>query len=103
MSATIVVLYPHPKDSARFEEAYVNHHLPLMRRLLGPEVPLPTYRALGTTEQPAAFYRMAEIHFETMAQLVEFASSEQAELARASSRDVSTGGSPLVFVCERHP
>jgi len=45
---------------------------------------------------------MAEIHFETMARLLEFASSEQGQLARASAQDVSTGGPPIVLVCERY-
>ena len=103
MSAKIVVLYPQPLDPVLFEQAYVATHLPLMRRLLGPGVPLPTFRTLSTPNRPAPFYRMAEIHFETLAQLRGFAASEQIELARSSSQHVSTGGPPLVLVCERQP
>jgi uncharacterized protein (TIGR02118 family) len=99
MSMKIVVLYPRPVDPAAFEAAYHGEHMPLMRRLLGPETALPTFRAVqGSTEAP--FYRMAEIHFRDRAALSEFARSERAQIGRASSEKVSTGGPPIVFVVE---
>jgi uncharacterized protein (TIGR02118 family) len=103
MNAKIVVLYPHPVDSGLFEQRYVAEHLPLMRRLLGPRVALPTFRTLSTPGRPAPFYRMAEIHFDTLAQLQKFAASEDSQIGRASSQHVSTGGAPLVFVCQAQP
>jgi uncharacterized protein (TIGR02118 family) len=101
MSAKIVVLYPQPKDPEQFEISYVGQHLPLMRRLLGPDVSLPTYRIRSTPQRPTPFYRMAEIHFPTLAELIAFAALEDSPVARASSEEVSSGGAPIVFVCER--
>jgi hypothetical protein len=46
---------------------------------------------------------MAEIHFAGRAELDAFIGSEGAERARRSAEEVSTGGRPIVFVCERDP
>jgi uncharacterized protein (TIGR02118 family) len=96
----IVVLYPQPTDPEAFEQQYVKHHLPLMRQLLGPDVPLPTFKPDHSAERPAPFYRLAEIHFRDRAQLAEFVRSGKAAIGGESSERVSTGGKPTVLVCE---
>jgi uncharacterized protein (TIGR02118 family) len=101
--AKVMVLYPQPTDPAAFERQYVSAHLPLMRRLVGPDVPLPTYRTLDTEHRPAAFYRVAEIHFESLEALQEFAAREAAGEGAVSSRSVSTGGLPIVLICVEQP
>lgn len=101
MTVKLVVLYPHPVDEIEFERRYVGKHLPLMRELVGPDVPLLTYRVLGTAEQTLPYYRVAEIHFGDMEHLERFARSEKARRGRESSIDVSTGGTPVFLVCEQ--
>lgn len=96
----VVVLYPHPSDPEAFEREYVEGHLPLMRRLLGPDVPLPTFKPDSSPQRPAPYYRMAEIHFSDRSQLAEFVRSGKAAIGGESSERVSTGGKPIVFVCE---
>ena len=63
MTVRLVVLYPHPNEEEEFEKYYNQVHMPLMRKLVGPEVPLPTYKTLSTPERKAEYYRVAEIHF----------------------------------------
>ena len=103
MRAKVMVLYPQPTDPVEFERQYVSAHLPLMRRIVGPEVPLPTYRTLPTQHRPAQFYRVAEIHFDSLEALQEFAAKERAGEGAVSSRAVSTGGPPVVLICLEQP
>lgn len=101
MTVKLVVLYPQPEDAAEFERQYVGKHLPLMRQLVGPEVPLPTYRTVSTPERPARYYRVAEIHFPDMQSLEAFAKSDRGRAGRESSLRVSTGGKPTFLICEQ--
>jgi uncharacterized protein (TIGR02118 family) len=100
MTIKLVVLYPRPEDEAEFEREYVGKHLPLMRELVGPDVPLPTYRTVDTPGRPAQYYRVAEIHFPDMPSFQAFAQSDRGRLGRESSLRVSSGGKPTFLVCE---
>jgi uncharacterized protein (TIGR02118 family) len=98
MAVKLLVLYPHPKDEDEFERVYNGEHLPLMRRLVGPGVPLLTYRTVGAPDR--SYYRTAEIHFEDMAHFTRFLQSDPKGTGRASAEKVSTGGPPVFLVCE---
>jgi len=100
MAIKLVVLYPRPDDEAEFEREYLGKHLPLMRALVGPDVPLPTYRTIGTPSRLARYYRIAEIHFPARPSLQAFVESEGGRLGRESSLRVSSGGKPTFLVCE---
>ena len=100
MTIKLVVLYPHPIDADEFERLYVGKHLPLMRELVGPGVPLPTYRTIGSGERQPPFYRVAEIHFRSMDHFNEFTGSGRSKIGHESSVKVSTGGKPIYLVCE---
>ena len=41
MTAKLLVLYPKAADPDAFEKRYHGQHMPLMRELVGPDVPLP--------------------------------------------------------------
>ena len=58
-------LYPKPLDPEAFEARYHGQHMPLMRELVGPDRPLPTFRILGGTRSETPFYQIAEIHLPT--------------------------------------
>lgn len=100
MTVKLVVLYPHPLDVEQFEQDYNQHHLVLMRELVGPDVPLPTYKVISPKEGSSPYYRVAEIHFNDRARLQEFATSEKAQIGKASSEKVSTGGKPILLICD---
>ncbi len=104
MPAKLVVLYPHPREPEAFERQYVEEHLPLMREIVGPDTPLPTYKTVSGPKRSAAYYRVAEIHFPSMEALTRFIQrSERLEEGRRSSNALSTGGTPIVLMCERQP
>jgi uncharacterized protein (TIGR02118 family) len=98
MPVKLIVLYPHPVDVDAFERRYHGDHLPLMRRLIGPGVPLLTHLTVGPPDRP--WYRVAEIHFDDMAHFTRFLQSDPQGTGRASAEKVSTGGPPVFVVCE---
>ena len=98
----VVVLYPPPTDPAAFEAAYHGQHMPLMHWLVGDTAALPTFKVIDTGRAPP-FYRMAEIHFADRAALDAFIASDATAVGGRSLRAVSTGGAPIVFVCEGDP
>ena len=101
MPVKLVVLYPHPRDVDSFERQYVGKHLPLMRELIGPGVPLRTYRTVGAPDRP--YYRVAEIHFADMAHFQRFLQGDPTGRGRESATAVSTGGPPVFLVCDEQP
>jgi uncharacterized protein (TIGR02118 family) len=99
MSVKLVVLYPKPTDIDEFERRYHGEHLPLMRSLLGPDVPLPTYRVNSPSGAEPPYYRVAEIHFADLQRFHAFVASDPAQTGRESSLKVSTGGPPTFLLC----
>lgn len=97
MTAKLIVLYPRPTDVEAFEQRYHAHHMALMRRLVGPTIPLPTYLVAGRRATP--FYRVAEICFPSADALRQFTHSPAAIEGLTSSRDVSSGGDPIYLSC----
>ena len=64
----VVVLYPSPTDVAAFERTYTQDHVPMVtaenfkgiRKFVASKI-------VGTPDgSPAPFYRIAELHFQTM-------------------------------------
>lgn len=68
-----------------------------MRRLIAPASRVPTFRVRGP--QGAPYYRMAEIHFVSLAELYTFGSSDDARVARRSAQ-AAAGVEPITLVCE---
>jgi hypothetical protein len=92
-----IVLYPRPLSEADFERSYHGEHLPLMRSLIVPAERLRTFKLSGPAGAP--FYRLAEVDFPNIEELYAFVRSGPGAGARRSAQKVSTGGTPLVFVC----
>jgi len=100
--AKLVVLYPYPQDVDVFERAYTEEHLPMVNesRLKGIAKFVAT-KVVGTADGSAPpFYRMAELHFPSLATLQECASSAGAQEAVAHAVSISSGGKPLFLVAE---
>ncbi len=98
MTAKLIVLYPRPVDVDAFERRYHAHHMVLMRRLVGPGIPLPTY-LVSHGRAASTFYRVAEIVFSDRDALLAFTRSAGAREGLESSRAVSTGGEPTYLTC----
>jgi uncharacterized protein (TIGR02118 family) len=101
LSIKLIVLYPPPVDEAAFERAYHTQHMPFMRSVISPSERVPTFRVTRSSGTP--IYRVAQIDFENIAELEAFGRSEAGKRARRSSESVSTGGAPLVLICEKDP
>lgn len=99
MAARLIVLYPPPLDAEAFERDYFGSHMPLMRRLVGPEIVLTTHRVRNSTGARQDIYRVAEIEFASMDALRTYVASDRAREGQASSEKVSAGGRPTYLVC----
>jgi uncharacterized protein (TIGR02118 family) len=99
MAARLIVLYPSPRDPEAFERDYFENHMPLMRRLVGPNVVLTTHRVRNVAGGRQDIYRVAEIQFAGMEALRTYVASDRAREGQASSEKVSTGGPPTYLVC----
>lgn len=100
--AKLVVLYPYPPDVDAFERAYTEEHVPMVNEnsMKGITKFVAT-KVLGTADGSAPpFYRMAELHFPSLAVLQECASSASAQEAVAHAVSISSGGQPLFLVAE---
>jgi uncharacterized protein (TIGR02118 family) len=98
--AKIVVLYPRPTDIAAFEKAYVEDHVPMVPRFPGITRFVQT-KVVGTPSgETAPFHRIAELYFPSMDILKTAASSRDAQQAVAHAVSISSGGSPIILVCE---
>ena len=102
MGAKLVVLYPYPQDVDVFERVYTEEHVPMVNKngMKGITKFVAT-KVVGTADGSAPpFYRIAELHFPSLAVLQEVASSENAQKAVAHAVSISSGGKPLFLVAE---
>jgi uncharacterized protein (TIGR02118 family) len=100
--AKLVVLYPYPQDVDVFERAYTEEHVPLVNEnTMKGITKFVATRVMGTADGSAPpFYRIAELHFPSLDELQECASSTSAQKAVAHAVSISSGGKPLVLVAE---
>jgi uncharacterized protein (TIGR02118 family) len=98
----VVVLYPSPTNVAAFERTYTQDHVPMVtaenfkgiRKFVASKI-------VGTPDgSPAPFYRIAELHFQTMEALQAAAASSSAQQVIAHAISISSGGRPVFLVGE---
>lgn len=94
-----IVMYPHPEDKELFDQRYVNEHLPLCREKLPQMTKLLMTPVLGTPRGKAPYYKIAEIHFDSMANLQADFGSEGGKATAVHAAEISTGGPPTVLIC----
>lgn len=98
----ILVMYPYPADIEKFEREYTRDHTPLVTSEAFPGITkFVATRAIATPDgsQPK-FYRTAELHFDSMEDLQNAVSGEEAQKAVAHAVSISSGGSPLFIIAE---
>ena len=100
--AKLVVLYPAPRDVSEFERAYTRDHAPMVTpQNFSGITRFVASRIVGTPDgSPAAFHRIAELHFPSMEALQTAASSSTAQAAVAHAVSISSGGRPVFLVAE---
>src|SRR3990172_4897834 len=104
MALKLLVLYPHPTDIKVFEASYLSKHVPTMTA--GPDhFKVDTYRMIETpppltADGKPAYHRVAIIDFRDMQHVKQFLQSEQAKIALGSAVTISTGGMPVLGLCQ---
>jgi uncharacterized protein (TIGR02118 family) len=94
--AKLTVLYGAPKDPDAFEKYYANIHMPLVYAVKGIKrvelaKPLP-----GPQGQPPAFYRIAEVYFESLEQMQSITATPEWKKAAADVPNYATGGATFL-------
>jgi uncharacterized protein (TIGR02118 family) len=95
-----VVLYPRPKDIETFEKLYKTEHVPMAVEKLAGKTKFVATKVLSSPTGTPPFYRIAEIHFPSMAALEACAASEGGQQTLAHARSISTGGAPIILIAE---
>ena len=98
--AKIVVIYPRPLDEAAFEKEYRSVHVPMMEEKMKGMSRLVLTKVLNSPLGNVAAYRFAEVHFPSMAALEQCTGSDGGKQVVAHSNQISTGGAPILLICE---
>jgi uncharacterized protein (TIGR02118 family) len=96
----LVVIYPRPVDEAAFEAAYKDEHIPMAEEKLKGMTRLVMTKVLSSPQGPVTTYRLAEVHFPSIADLTKCAESDGGKEVIAHAVKISTGGPPIMLVCE---
>ncbi|TXE14747.1 EthD family reductase [Algoriphagus aquimarinus] len=88
----LTVLYNHPEDPAAFESYYASTHMPLVGKIQGvvnAEVTKFLPEADGSNP---AYYRLAELYFESPESLQQSMGSDEGQATAADLPNFATGG-----------
>ena len=96
----VVVIYPRPQDEAAFEEVYLGAHIPLVESKLKGLTRLVLTRVTGSPQGKVTAYRIAEAHFSSMEDLNHAVASDGGQEVIAHATKISSGGPPLMLICE---
>jgi uncharacterized protein (TIGR02118 family) len=101
--ATLVVIYPRPRDIESFERVYQNEHVPMAVEKLVGKTKIVASKIVGAPDGTPLFHRVAEIHFPTMDALQACAESDGRKETIANAEAISSlssGGVPTFLVAE---
>ena len=94
MSAHLLIVYPNPKDTAKFERAYREEHLPYAAPRLVGATSVVSKRVAGG----APYHAISDVTFPSLEALQRCAASAGGREALAHAASISTGGPPVVVV-----
>lgn len=77
--AKVIVIYPRPTDIEAFEQVYKNEHVPMAVQKLAGKTKIVATKVMASPQGTPPFYRIAEIHFPSMAALETCAASAGAK------------------------
>ena len=98
-SVNLMVLYPHPTDTARFDGDYAAH-LKLFHEKTGLPAdarPYTVTRFHPTPEGPAPYYQLFSMPFASAEELEQAMGSPAMQEVAADAVRISTGGAPVVL------
>lgn len=93
----VTVLYGYPADAGAFEDYYARTHLPIAARIPGVTRKELTMFLSGPDGSRPAYYRMAELYFDSETRLQASLGSPEAQAAIADLSNFATGGVTLLL------
>jgi uncharacterized protein (TIGR02118 family) len=96
----IVVIYPRPQDVDAFEQLYHDEHLPLLEEKLKGITRFVATKVISSPQGKVTAYRLAEIYFSNMEDLTRIVESEGGKEVVEHATKLSTGGPPIMLICE---
>jgi uncharacterized protein (TIGR02118 family) len=96
----LVVMYPYPSNVDEFERTYVEEHIPIAKKIPNVTTFVATKVAATPTGAQPAFYRIAELYFDSLDSLKEALASDAGQAAAGHAISISSGGMPTILVAE---
>jgi uncharacterized protein (TIGR02118 family) len=96
----VVIIYPRPQDEQAFEKAYLGEHVTMIETKFKGLTRLVLTKVTGSPLGKIAAYRIAEACFSSMDELQTCIESEAGKQVIAHAQSISSGGPPLVMICE---
>jgi uncharacterized protein (TIGR02118 family) len=96
----LIVAYPPPADTEAFEKVYKDEHVPLAVARLEGKTKIVATKIKASPQGTPVFYRVAEIHFPSMAALEACAGSPGGKEVLQNAMQISSGGPPAIMVGE---
>src|ERR1700680_1673981 len=96
----IVLIYPRPQDEEAFEKIYLEEHVPLAESKLKGMTRMVLTKVNSSPQGRVSAYRMKEVYFSSMDNLNRCIESEGGKEVMAHAIKISTGGQPLMLICE---
>ena len=98
MTAHLLILYPKPKDTAAFDRAYREEHLPYAGPRLEGATSVVTQSVVGPSFAPPSYHLISDVSFPSLEALKACAGSIGGQEALAHAGSISTGGAPTILV-----
>lgn len=92
----LTVLYGHPTNAETFDEHYKGTHLPLAAKMTGVARLELTRFVAGPDGKKPGFYRMAEVYFQSQAQMEQTLGSPAGKATVADILQFATGGATML-------
>jgi uncharacterized protein (TIGR02118 family) len=96
----LIVAYPPPADAEAFEKVYSEEHVPLAIARLDGKTRIVATKIKGSPGGAPMFYRVAEVHFPSMAALEACAGSSGGQEVLRHAMKISSGGPPVIMIAE---
>lgn len=91
----VTVLYGHPDDPGAFEDYYASTHLPIAATMKG-VAKLEATKFVETPDGMPAYYRMAEVYFDSPQQMETTLASPEGQATVGDIPNFASGGFTVV-------
>lgn len=92
MAAKLLVIYNRPTDPAAFDAYYAETHTPLAKKIPGVRLVVSTGPIVAPDGSPAPYHQIAELIFDSMADLQAGLASPEGRAAAGDVRNFASGG-----------